>query len=230
MTKYIYCTKDQQGNCIRLLASLLRMVTCWRQVVEQVFFPFVERQVETSKVSIKENFSQCNAVAQTSQCEGAACGEDTRGVGLLLHLNDPVRHLYIKQVLNCHNPVVFSSRAGHTMKKMEPHFFFVTLIKYLCQKLNRKFTHNNSWPIFYVPIIFCFFFSSFWTSRLSWMRTSSHSKMSGVSPFLLLQRESPGFIFYLTLNTSAIAAWWSAFMVVWCITQICGQINKKTLS
>lgn len=127
MTKYINCTKDQQGNCIRLLANLLRMVTCWRHVVEQVFFPFVERQVETSKVSIKENFSQCNTVAQTSQCEGAACGEDTRGVGLLLHLNDPVRHLYIKQVLNCHNPVVFSSRAGHTMKKMEPHFFFVTL-------------------------------------------------------------------------------------------------------
>lgn len=89
---------------------------------------------------------------------------------------------YIKLVLNFHNHVVFSSRAGHTMKKMEPHFFFVTLIKYLCQKLNRKFTHN-SWPIFSVPIIFCSFFSSFWTSRLSWMRTSSHSKMSGVSPF-----------------------------------------------
>lgn len=188
MTRYINCTKDQQGNCIRLLASLLRMVTCWGHVVEQVFFPFVERQVETSNPKFHEGrfFSklpQCNTVAQTLQCEGAACGEDTRGVGLLLHCNDPVRHLYIKQVLNCHNPVVFSSRAGHTMKKMEPHFFFVTLIKYLCQKLNRKFTHNNSWPIFYVPIIFCFFFSSFWTSRLSWMRTSSHSKMSGVSPF-----------------------------------------------
>lgn len=51
ITKYIKCTKDQRGECVRLLASLLRTLTCWWHVIKQVVISsFVERQVMTSKV------------------------------------------------------------------------------------------------------------------------------------------------------------------------------------
>lgn len=150
---------------------------CWAGF----FFPLLRGNSRLPKFHEGKSFSilpQCNTVIQTSQREGAICGEDTWGDGLLLDFNDPVRHCEIKQVMNCHNYVVFSSRAGHIMKKMETHFLFVILIKYFCQKLNRKFTHQNSWPIFHVPIVYCSFFSSFWTPHLSWMRLSSHLKKS----------------------------------------------------